>query len=106
MSSIATKPAKPSYWTNFTIAFLFIGFLLFIDEGYYNFKWAKDFWNWVFFFIYLGSAWAGQIFANEVILKNYRGKRKNLFINLIGIPIGIIALLLIGFSCKALVYGL
>lgn len=34
-------------------AFLIVMFLLFIDEGYYDFRWMKDAGNWFVFGIYM-----------------------------------------------------
>jgi hypothetical protein len=46
----------------------------------------------------------GQIITADLILKNYRGKRKTLYTNLIGLPLGIIGLLLLGFIIGSLIY--
>jgi hypothetical protein len=101
--SKTSLPLNPTL-INMLSAFALIAFLFFIDEGHYNFQWTKDGWVWLLFFVYSGAAMAGQIITADLILNNYRGKRKTLYTNLIGLPLGLIGLLLLGFIIGSLIY--
>jgi hypothetical protein len=86
---------------NLIVAVVLTTFLCFIDEGYYNFNWTKQLWNWVFFVIYVASMLLGQAITQKLILKKYTGKSKTLLTSLIGIPLGLAMLFAIGFSLKS-----
>lgn len=64
-------------------------FLFFIDEGYYNLNWMQNIGNWIAFVIYTIGLLFGQVIANLLILRNYKGKRKTILSAVIGIPLGI-----------------
>jgi hypothetical protein len=101
--SKTTLPLNPTL-INMLSAFGLITFMFFIDEGHYNFQWTKDGWVWLLFFVYTGAAMAGQIITADLLLKNYKGKRKILYTNLIGLPLGIVGLWIIGFAIGAMIY--
>ena len=46
-------------------------FLFYIDEGYYNFKWAKNSLNWIFFLMYMVPILLGQLFISKFIPKKF-----------------------------------
>lgn len=51
-------------------------FLGFIDEGYYDFRWMKDFWNWVILGVYALFMLIGQLSFYHVILKHLSGSKR------------------------------
>jgi len=96
-----TIPKKPSsLLINIIVSLVLTTFLLFIDEGFYNFNWTTRLWNWVFFVIYVVSMLLGQTVTEKFILKKYNGKNKTILTSLIGIPLGLALLFIIGYSFK------
>ena len=70
-------------------------FLLYIDEGLNNFSWMTDPLNWISFLIYITGIVMGQLFFENILLKNYRKKGK-IFISLFGgLIIGVLFVFLI-----------
>ena len=51
-------------------------FLLYVDEGLNNFTWMTDPLNWVSFLIYASGIVAGQLFFENILLKNYKRQGK------------------------------
>jgi putative effector of murein hydrolase len=54
-------------------SFIITQILFFIDEGYYDFRWMKEFGNWMVFIIYMGVLFGLQtllFFLLRVFLKN------------------------------------
>jgi hypothetical protein len=93
MRTASSRSRKSGF--NFTIPFVFAlaatTFLFYIDEGYYNMKWAEDPGNWFIFFIYAGIILAGQLLIQELMFRKYYGWRRHLAVAGIGIPLGVAA---------------
>ncbi|MEQ9262413.1 MAG: hypothetical protein RLP14_04540 [Owenweeksia sp.] len=51
-------------------------FLFFIDEGYYDFRWTKDWGNWIAFGIYVSGIYFGQWFVYYLMQRFYKGHGK------------------------------
>jgi hypothetical protein len=66
-----------------TSATLLTLILLYIDEGYYNFNWMLDIWNWVLGFMYVGVISIIQIAVYKLILFPLKGTLRT------GLSIGI-----------------
>jgi len=66
-------------------------FLLFIDEGYYNFKWTTNIEGWIALFIYSMIFLSGQLLFSRLILRKYDGFVKML-ISIIAGPLLILIL--------------
>jgi len=52
--------------TSFVVTFV----LLYMDEGYYDFRWMKSIGNWIMFFVYVGFAFTGQ-FLVSILLNRF-----------------------------------
>ena len=63
--------------------------LFFIDEGYYDLRWMLNLGNWIAFIIYTIALLFGQVIANVVILRNYKGNSKIAWSAFIGVPLGV-----------------
>lgn len=94
-------PKKFSPWTiNLIVSATVTTLLFFIDEGYYNFNWTKNLWNWLFCGVYVAFILLGQTIAGQYILKRYKSDSKSILASFIGIPLGLAILFTIGFSIK------
>ncbi|MGB0177283.1 MAG: hypothetical protein ACPF9D_08955 [Owenweeksia sp.] len=51
-------------------------FLFFIDEGYYDFRWMKDWGNWIVFVIYVAGIYFGQWLVYNLLNRFYNGKSR------------------------------
>ena len=67
------------------IATLFTFFICFIDEGYYNFMWMKEWGNWIAFTIYIFVMYTMQ----ELLYKILKNK---VAVSVLGIILGLIFL--------------
>ena len=67
------------------IATLLTFFLCYIDEGYYDFRWMKEWGNWIAFALYLGVMYAMQ----ELLYKALKHKAAA---SILGIVLGLILL--------------
>lgn len=76
---------------------LVILFLFFIDEGNFNFSWATNPGGWFAFGFYFTGIMLCQCLTYLLVLRKYKGRYKNTFTSLIGIPVGI-ALVIFLFS--------
>lgn len=65
-------------------------FLLFIDEGAYNFNWMGNWGNWFVFFVYATILLMAQLIVQLLFFKNYKGWVKHMAIALTGLPLGIL----------------
>lgn len=68
-----------------TISILLTFLLCYIDEGYYDFRWMKDWGNWIAFAIYVGVMYAMQ----ELLYKALKHKVAAI---ILGITLGLILL--------------
>jgi hypothetical protein len=84
------------------VAICIVTLLFYIDEGYYNFNWTKQFGNWIIFFVYALFLFLGQVFTYHVLLRKYVSKDKNILASIIGAPLGFGLLLIIGICVKQL----
>ena len=89
--------------TSLIVAVIVTTLLFYIDEGYYNFNWTKHFANWIYYVIYIGSIFCGQLLTWNYILKKYAGARKTIWTSVIGTPVGLTLLFIVGFSIRHLV---
>jgi hypothetical protein len=69
---------------------LVILFLFFIDEGYYDFRWAFSIGNWVAFGLYFAIFFIGQFITYYILLRKYEGEYKATLTNIIGIPLALV----------------
>ena len=65
-------------------------FLFFIDEGYYNFTWMKDPWNWLIFGCYGLGFFIGTAIIAEFTFKSLSGLSKKTIVVVLGLPLGVI----------------
>ena len=64
--------------------------LFFIDEGYYDLRWAKSSQNWIIFFLFVSGLFIGQSIIDAFCVKNWEGKRRKLAVLGLGLPLGIV----------------
>ena len=69
---------------------LVVLFLFFIDEGNFDFSWASNPGGWFAFGVYTVGILFCQCLTYLFILRKYKGEYKNTFTSLIGIPLGLI----------------
>jgi hypothetical protein len=84
---------KLDYIIPFVLALLVTGFLFFIDEGYYDMRWAEDPGNWFVFFVYSGIMLGGQLLIQQFMFKKYTGWRRHAVVAFVGIPLGVLTAL-------------
>jgi hypothetical protein len=72
-----------------TSSILLTLFLFFIDEGYYNFKWMTDIFNWFFFLIYFAVFLFGQFIIYNLLPQKIIGIGRIAFSVLSGVVIGL-----------------
>ena len=48
---------------------------MWMDEGYYDFRWMSDGWNWVIYFVYTTLIAAFSIAFHRVAFRNSSGSR-------------------------------
>jgi hypothetical protein len=72
--------------TPFMAALLIVLFLFFIDEGYYDFRWMKEWGNWFVFGIYLVIFFPIQWLISHFVFRKLNGWRKILAMVALGIP--------------------
>jgi hypothetical protein len=48
-------------------------YLFYLDEGYYNFYWMRNFGNWILFLIYGSFLLFGQLLVKRFMLASYTG---------------------------------
>lgn len=67
-------------------------YLFYIDEGFNDFRWMKDFGNWIVYVIYVGLFFIGQLIATKWLFKNEYNWYESIVIGITGIllDIGII----------------
>lgn len=75
------------------VAVLTTTFLCFIDEGAYNFEWAKEPGNWFAFSIYATGIFLGQLFVSKVFFRKLDGLERVSLAVLIGTILGIAAII-------------
>lgn len=81
-------------------AFLITQLLLFIDEGYYDFRWMKNLGNWIIFLLYTGVIFGVQSFFAFVVLRHFISRNARLA-GIIGGTILMIAILTATLFVKA-----
>ncbi len=69
---------------------MFVNFLFFIDEGWYDLRWMKQPGNWLVFALYLGI-----LFGSQMIFYNWICRRFQLSDRIVLSAIGGVALLFI-----------
>ena len=50
-------------------------FFMWMDEGFYDFRWMSDGWNWVIYFVYTSLIAAFSIAFHRVAFRNTKGSR-------------------------------
>lgn len=70
-------------------------FLFYIDEGYYSFQWMISAGNWIVFVIYVSIFLVTQLGFNLLSDKILSSQTRRALSLLIGIPIGMIFLILV-----------
>lgn len=79
------------------IAALVTGFLFFIDEGYYSFRWMLSWGSWIIFLVYALSLYLSQRLIHVCIPGQFPIKQKKILACILGIPLGL-SVLWLGFS--------
>ncbi len=97
-SIVSERQKNMGYYALLSMAFTFV--LFYIDEGYYNFNWTKQLWNWVFFCIYTLFMFLGQLFVQYSLQKREKMVVKKWLVFLIGAPLGLMVLFVLGYSLK------
>lgn len=67
---------KEDLITPLIAAFLIVQFFFFIDEGYYDFRWMKDFRNWIVFVPYLAVFFLMQWVIYRFLLGRLQERNK------------------------------
>lgn len=70
-------------------ALLIVLFLFFIDEGYYDLRWMRDWGNWFVFGIYLLIFYPVQWLISHFLLRQITGWKKVLALICINVPLTI-----------------
>jgi len=100
-ASALTIPKRLSpFLVHLVVSVVLTTFLFWLDEGYYNFNWTKNLWNWLFFVIYASAMFIGQTITDKYFLKKFKDDSKQVLVGFIGIPLGLAILFTIGFSLK------
>lgn len=73
----------------FIAALLIVLFLFFIDEGYYDFRWMREWGNWLVFGIYLAIFFPVQWLISHFLLRQVTGWKKVLIMVCISVPLTI-----------------
>lgn len=79
-------------------AFLITMFLGFIDEGYYDFRWMTDIWNWVILGIYGVAIFFFQLLFAKLFLARFSGNGKLVVSLIAGAAVGIAFMVTVVFS--------
>ncbi|MHC1706074.1 MAG: hypothetical protein AB9842_00995 [Bacteroidales bacterium] len=74
-------------------AIVITNILFFIDEGYYDFRWMKDFGNWVAFLIYCIPIFLFQLFMYHIILKKIKGSGKTIISVMAGSALAVLSVI-------------
>lgn len=77
------------------IAALVTGFLFFIDEGYYSFRWMLSWGSWIIFLVYTLSLYISQHLIHACVPDQFSIKQKRILACILGIPLGLSALWLV-----------
>ncbi len=85
-----TSPVLVSITANLSIVL----FLFFIDEGNFDFSWAFNPGGWFAFGYYFLGILFCQCLVYLFLLRRYKGSYKNTLTSVIGIPVGIILVIL------------
>jgi hypothetical protein len=72
------------------ISMILTAFLLYIDEGYYDFRWMQHWESWLFWLFMVACLVAGQTITDKWIFRKFDENGKLIVTNLIGLPIGFI----------------
>lgn len=86
----SSKEERDNLVIPFLSAFLITMFLFFIDEGYYDFRWMREWGNWIVFVIYLFLLFPLQWLLARFLLGKFRSWTKALMMLLIGIPLTLV----------------
>lgn len=73
----------------FIAALLIVLFLFFIDEGYYDFRWMREWGNWFVFGIYLAIIFPLQWLISYFLLRQFVGWKKVLIMVCFSVPLTI-----------------
>lgn len=76
-------------WVPLLVAASATMFLFYIDEGYYDFRWMKDFGNWFVFFIYLGILTGAQLLIGWLFFRRFTGWTRGILMALPGLVLGV-----------------
>ncbi len=65
-------------------------FLFFIDEGYYDFRWMKEWGSWIVFVMYMIILFPVQWAISHFIFRDFNGWKKTVAMICISIPVSLI----------------
>ena len=88
-SSTLTIRKNEDLVSPFIAALLIVLFLFFIDEGYYDFRWMREWGNWLVFGIYLAIFFPVQWLISHFLLRQVTGWKKVLIMVCISVPLTI-----------------
>lgn len=84
--ALDTKRKDHRLWASALTAFIFVQFLFFIDEGYYDLRWMKSAGNWIIFVLYMFFLWGSQLLLMYTLFRKI--KRFQLLVSILGLIVG------------------
>jgi hypothetical protein len=91
-TSIPLVKTQQSIWAALA-ALLVTMWLFYIDEGYYDFRWMREAYNWIWFLVYAGGIWGVQMLAGKYLFKRYAAWEQVILNIVLGIPAGVILII-------------
>ena len=73
---------------------VFVLYLFYIDEGYFDLRWMKSLQNWFWFAIYILVFSVGQMIAKVYLFKKEYNLLKSIVIGITGVMIDVIIIML------------
>lgn len=93
-----TNQKKEYVAVYFLLSLLVTVFLIYIDEGNYNFNWIYSWGNWVVFLIYAFGIFSGQILAQHFLFKKMTTVNRILLSFFVGGGVGLAAVIIMFIS--------
>jgi len=83
-----------TYLFPLTFSLILTFFLFFIDEGYYDLRWTQEPSNWLIFLCFAGGFYVGMAIIAFFTFPKTEGWLKKLIIMGLGLPLGILFIIL------------
>ena len=91
-TSVSLVRTQQSIWAS-AASVLVTMWLFYIDEGYYDFRWMREAYNWIWFMVYVGGIWGVQMLAGKFLFKRYTTWEQVILNIVLGIPAGVILII-------------